>query len=160
MAVGNATAMTVSLAGAGAVLASSAYAFTILKWAGATYLIVIGLLAIRNSGTARAAELSARTISPKAAFFANVAVGTFHPKTIIFFVAFAAQFISPERPFLQQAAILVMTFTAVAAATDTIYALAASKASRLFRERGRVWAERTGGAVLIAAGVATAAVRR
>lgn len=161
MAVGNATAMTVSLAGAGAVFASSALAFTILKWVGATYLVVIGAMAIARSGAAETAEVPHRAISPRAAFLTNVAVGTFHPKTILFFVAFATQFISPGAPYLLQAAILVATFTAVAAATDTCYALAASRASTLFRERRfRTWAQRAGGGALIAAGVATAAMRR
>lgn len=160
MALGNATAMTVSLAGAGAVLASSALAFTILKWLGASYLILIGLWAIWNSGKKAKTEVSSRAISPKAAFLSNVAVGTFHPKTIIFFIAFATQFISADRPYWSQAAILVATFTAVAAATDTIYALAASRASAMLGGRVRLWAERVGGGVLVAAGLATAAIRR
>ncbi|HEV7385412.1 MAG TPA: LysE family transporter [Phenylobacterium sp.] len=49
MALGNALCMTVSLAGAGALLATSALAFTVLKWAGALYLIGLGLLAIARS---------------------------------------------------------------------------------------------------------------
>jgi len=53
MAVGNATAISVSLAGAGAILASSALAFTILKWAGALYLVTIGIIAIVRSSSAR-----------------------------------------------------------------------------------------------------------
>ena len=160
MAVGNAAAMTVSLAGAGAVLASSAWAFTLLKWVGAAYLILIGLWALRQSGRAAPSDAPARPISPRAAFSSNVAVGLFHPKTIIFFVAFATQFISPERAYWPQAAILVATFTAVAAATDSLYALAASRASGLLRGGGRRWFERAGGCVLIAAGLATASVRR
>jgi threonine/homoserine/homoserine lactone efflux protein len=161
MAVGNATAISVSLAGAGAILASSALAFTVLKWLGAAYLIVLGILAIRASG--RPAETAAvpRAITPRVAFLSNVAVGTFHPKTILFFVAFAAQFIEPDAPYLPQAALLVVTFTAIAATTDTLYALAASQASALFRRpRLRAWAQRAGGGALIAAGAATAAMRR
>src|ERR1700756_3426886 len=49
MALGNVVAMSVSLAGAGAVLAASAVAFTALKWAGALYLIGLGVLAIARS---------------------------------------------------------------------------------------------------------------
>ncbi len=54
MAVGNVTAMSVSLAGVGALLAASALAFSILKWLGALYLIGLGIIAIvdllRKSG--------------------------------------------------------------------------------------------------------------
>lgn len=161
MAVGNATAISVSLAGAGAILASSALAFTILKWAGATYLIVIGVIAIAKSNAVPKADASPPPISPTVAFFSTVAVGTFHPKTILFFVAFASQFISPDGAYLPQAAILVATFTCVAAATDTIYAITASRASMLFeRPSFRVWAQRAGGGALVAAGLATAAMRR
>ncbi|MFS0737477.1 LysE family translocator [Sphingomonas sp. 1P06PA] len=161
MAVGNATAMSVSLAGAGAILASSALAFTILKWAGALYLIAVGLLAIARSESTAEVAAPGTAISATTAFLTNVAVGTFHPKTIMFFVAFASQFIRPEDPYAPQAAILIATFTGLAAATDTLYALAASRASRLVRDaRFRRWAQRAGGGALITAGLATAAIRR
>lgn len=161
MAVGNAVAMTVSLAGAGAVLASSALAFTILKWIGAIYLIVIGLVALGRSKADGAASMTRQPVSARAAFLTNVAVGTFHPKTVLFFVAFATQFISPAASYLQQAVILVATFTGIAAVTDTLYALTASRASSAMRNhRVRLWSQRAGGGVLIVAGVATALTRR
>lgn len=106
MAVGNATAMTMSLAGAAAVLASSASAFAFLKWTGAAYLIAIGLLAIARSGATAGEEAAPRPVGAKAAFLTNVAVGTFHPKTILFFVAFASQFMDPRRSYAGQAVIL------------------------------------------------------
>lgn len=161
MAVGNATAMSISLAGAGAILNSSAMAFAILKWAGASYLIVIGLIAIVRSGGRAKGGAETRPISARAAFITNVAVGTFHPKTIMFFVAFALQFIRSDAAYLPQAAILVTTFTLIAATTDTLYALSASKASGLVRRPSvRKWSQRAGGAVVITAGVAMAASRR
>jgi threonine/homoserine/homoserine lactone efflux protein len=160
MALGNAVCMIVSLAGAGALLAASAVAFTVLKWAGALYLIALGVLAIARSRSGPAAHAPA-PISPRTAFLSNVAVGTFHPKTIVFFAAFAPQFIHPEASYVLQAAILTATFTIVVGATDTAYALAAARASHLLKSpRARLWSKRAGGGVLIAAGVATAAVRR
>lgn len=162
MALGNAIAIGASLAGAAAILAASALAFTILKWLGATYLIVIGLIAIARSGrVAAAADARPRAIAPRAAFATTVAVGTFHPKTILFFVSFASQFIDPAAAYLPQAAILVLTFTLVAAVTDTLYALAASSAAGAIRRPAiRRWAARAGGGAMVAAGVATAAMRR
>jgi threonine/homoserine/homoserine lactone efflux protein len=161
MAVGNATAMSVSLAGTGAVLASSALAFTVLKWAGALYLIALGVIAIVRSAAVADTAAPREAISARAAFFANVAVGTFHPKTILFFVAFASQFIRADASYLAQAAVLVATFTGIAATTDALYALTASRASRLVRTgRFRRWAQRAGGVALVTAGVATAAMRR
>ncbi|HEY0435477.1 MAG TPA: LysE family translocator, partial [Phenylobacterium sp.] len=153
MALGNALAMSLSLAGVGAVLAASALAFAVLKWAGALYLIGLGVLAIARARRGLDAAPGPKPISPRAAFLGNLAVGTFHPKTIVFFVAFAPQFIRPDAGYLGQAAILVATFTGLAAATDTAYALAAARAGRwLTRPAAMVWARRTGGGVLIAAG--------
>lgn len=161
MAVGNALAITLSLAGAGAVLATSAIAFTILKWAGALYLITIGLMAIIRSTDRSGDGAAAKAISARAAFLTNVAVGTLHPKTILFFMAFASQFIRADAPYLLQAAVLVATFTLVAAATDTLYALTASRASGLIRRPAvRKWSQRAGGGAVMSAGIAMAALRR
>jgi threonine/homoserine/homoserine lactone efflux protein len=161
MAIGNATAISLSLAGAGAILAASALAFTILKWIGAAYLIGIGLYAILAAKPHEADQAGKPAITAKTAFLTNVAVGIFHPKTIIFFVAFASQFINADAPFLPQALILIATFTGIAAFTDSLYALMASRASVMVsNHRFRLWAQRAGGGLLIAAGAATAAIRR
>ena len=162
MALGNVVAMSVSLAGAGALLAASALAFAVLKWAGALYLIGLGVLTIARSRQGLAAETAPRApIRPRTAFFSNVAVGTFHPKTIVFFVAFAPQFIRPDVNYALQAAVMIGTFAVVVGTTDTLYALAAARASHLLRSpRATLWSRRAGGGVLIAAGVATAAASR
>lgn len=161
MAVGNALAISVSLAGAGAILATSAIAFAILKWTGACYLIAIGLIAIIKSGSHGRDPSTAKAISARAAFLTNVAVGAFHPKTILFFIAFASQFIRADQPYLVQAAIVVATFTAVAGVTDTIYALTASQASGFIRKPVvRKWSQRAGGGAVMSAGIAMAAMRR
>ncbi len=160
MAVGNVVAMSLSLAGVGALLAASALAFTILRWSGALYLIVLGAAAIARSGRGPDDAPPRRATSPRAAFAGNVAVGVFHPKTIVFFVAFAPQFISPRGDYVLQAAMLVLTFALIVACTDTIYALGAARASRLARRRNTErWARRVSGGTLVAAGLATAAQR-
>lgn len=159
IALGNGIAMMLSLAGVGAILAASALAFAALKWAGALYLIGLGLYTLFRSGrTSLAAK--ADVIAPRSAFFGNLAVGVLHPKTIIFYVSFVPQFISPAESYLFQTALLTATFCLVVAATDTAYALAASGASSLLaRADVAVWSKRASGGVLVAAGVATAAAR-
>ncbi len=161
MAVGNITAMTFSLAGIGALLAASALAFALLKWAGAVYLIGLGVATLVKRKPAEKVDgRDTQPISPRAAFASNVAVGVFHPKTIVFFVSFAPQFITAQGSYPLQAAVLIGTFGLVVACTDTAYALAAAKASHLLRgPRTALWSKRAGGGVLIAAGVATAAAR-
>ena len=160
MALGNVTAMSLSLAGVGALLAASALAFSILKWAGALYLIGLGIATIARRDGPTKSE-AAVPVSPRAAFAGNVAVGTFHPKTIMFFIAFAPQFISGKGDYAFQAAVLVATFGLVVGCTDTLYALAATRAAHLLKgPRTALWSKRLGGGALIAAGVATAAAQK
>ena len=159
--IGNLAASTASLLGMGAVLAASAFLFGLLKWAGAAYLIAIGVLGLWRARNADAVAIRPRLISPRAAFLGNLGVGTFHPKTILFLAAFAPQFIDPHRAYWPQAGILVVTFVLVLALTDSCYAWAASSAGGLLRStKAQAWAQRACGGALIFAGLATAAIRR
>ena len=162
IAIGNAIAMTLSLLGVGALLAASALAFAIVKWAGALYLIGLGSMTLLKSRGGAAANGGAQPrLAARTAFLANIAVGTFHPKTIMFFVAFVPQFISADAAYAPQAVLLIATFVLVVASTDTTYALAASRAAGLLRRpRAALWSRRAGGGVLIASGIATAATSR
>ena len=162
MTAGNLVCMTLSMAGVGAILAASALAFSALKWAGALYLIGLGAWTLWKARKLGEAHIAPRPpISARAAFLGNLAVGVFHPKTIVFFVAFAPQFISPHAAYWPQAAILIATFCVVVGITDTTYALVASQAAGLLRRpKTQLWSQRASGGVLIAAGLATAAARR
>lgn len=160
MATGNAVAMSLSLFGVGALLAASALAFSTVKWMGALYLIVLGVITIvKIRVISEDQEIQpSRPISARVAFTSNVAIGVFHPKTIVFFVAFVPQFINSAKSYLPQAALLVLTFCFIVAGTDTAYALAASRVANLLHQRRIfLWSKRAGGGVLIAAGLATAA---
>ena len=159
--MGNAIAITLSLAGVGALLAASALAFSLVKWAGAVYLISLGVTAIVKSRDVQNEDSSQYpVITARVALASNVAVATLHPKTIVFFVAFVPQFISADGDYVQQAALLVVTFCLVVACTDTVYALVVSRASHLLRgPRAALWSKRLGGSALIVSGVATAAAR-
>ncbi len=157
-ACGNAASMTLSLAGAGAILAASAQAFTLLKWIGAAYLIGLGLLTIFKTLERGAADVA--PISGSRSFWGTFAVTLLNPKTIIFFTAFVPQFITHGAPFWPQAALLIATFTAIVFATDAIYAIVASSASQALRHPGFVlWTKRAGGGALIGAGLITATLR-
>lgn len=159
LAVGNFMAMTMSLAGVGAVLAASAMAFTMLKWAGAAWLVGLGIWTLTRRDPP--ADSPPPPMRPRAAFYANVAVATFHPKTIVFFLALAPQFIDPHASYWPQAAILIVTFVGLMLVTDSGYALLASRLADRLRGAGpRAWARRIGSGVLVAAGLATVAARR
>lgn len=163
MAIGNMAAMTLSLAGVGALLATSALAFTVLKLAGAAYLIVMGIRTLLRAGGAGVAGdvADAPAITMRTAFLGNLAIGTFHPKTIVFFVAFVPQFIAADRPYWPQAVLLIATFCGVVALTDGLYAVLAARAAGFLRGRRALrWSKRVSGVVLIGSGVATAVTRR
>jgi threonine/homoserine/homoserine lactone efflux protein len=158
--LGNSIAMTLSLVGLGVLLAQSPGAFTALKWVGAFYLIAMGLYGII---TARRGSLEAgeggKTIQPGAAFWGTVAITSLNPKTIIFFVAFTPQFMSPRLAYWPQAAVLLITFCIVVTISDGFYALAASKVAGVLKgDQVKLWSQRVGGAVLILAGLLTALV--
>ncbi|WP_374832812.1 LysE family translocator [Paenochrobactrum pullorum] len=158
MAVGNLFAMTLSLAGVGALLASSATAFMLLKWAGAFYLIWLGILAIRSSHmNANDTAAAINPISASLAFRSNILIGVFHPKTIVFFVAFVPQFIDGNHAYWPQAILLICTFTVVVGITDALYALTAARARSLLvsSKKTKIWMGRAGGGGLVAAGAAT-----
>jgi threonine/homoserine/homoserine lactone efflux protein len=161
IAIGNGLAISLSLAGVGALLAASAMAFSLVKWAGALYLVSIGVLTLMRSRNSEDATIEKAAVTPRLAFFSNMAVGVFHPKTIIFFVAFVPQFIDAHASYVLQASILALTFVAVVGCTDSFYAMAASNASQwLRRPKTLRWSKRMGGVVMIGAGAATAMTRR
>jgi len=157
VALGDLTAMTLSLAGLGTLLAASSLAFTLLKWAGAAYLIWLGVGLWRAPVAAAVAPL----LSARRAFRDVYVVTALNPKSIAFFVAFVPQFLDGSRAFLPQAAILVASFVTLGAANALLYALLAGRMSGLVtRPRVRRGFNRLGGSLLVGAGLATAAMRR
>lgn len=153
VALGDLTAITLSLAGLGAILAASATLFTALKWAGAAYLVYLGVKLWRAPVEPGAAP----PLAPGQAMRQAYVVTALNPKGIAFFVAFVPQFIDASRPFLPQAAILVASFVSLAALNAGAYALLAARLSGAVRRPGvRRALNRTGGAMLMGAGLAVA----
>jgi threonine/homoserine/homoserine lactone efflux protein len=157
VALGDLTAMTLSLAGLGALLAASATLFTVLKFAGAAYLVWLGIRMWRAPvGDAAAAPVGARR-----AFRDAYVVTALNPKGIAFFVAFVPLFVDAGAPFLPQAIVLVVSFVTLAALNAAIYALLAARLSgAVARPAVRRAFNRAGGTLLVGAGIATAAMRR
>jgi threonine/homoserine/homoserine lactone efflux protein len=127
--------------GLGAVVAASASAYTVIKLVGAGYVIYLGVQAIRHRGDARAAlERTADDLPVRATALASVRtgliVGATNPKTIVFFVAFLPQFTNEWSGSPGVAlAIFGFVFGAMAIASDSIWAVAASKARDWFARR-------------------------
>lgn len=161
VAAGDLVALSCSLAGVGAILSTSATLFTALKWAGAAYLVYLGLRMWRSAPRPEGepAEDRPRTALPMAAH--AFVVTALNPKGILFFIAFLPQFVSPGAPIAPQLVLLGATFVVLAIVNTALYALLAGSVRDAVRRPGVMRAvHRLGGSVLIGAGIMTATLRR
>lgn len=108
--LGDFFAMTISLAGAGALLAASATLFTVLKICGAAYLIWLGVSLWRTGLKPVEVTASLGQNSRWVIFRQAFIVTALNPKDIVFFVAFLPQFIDPAKPALMQLVTIEATF--------------------------------------------------
>jgi homoserine/homoserine lactone efflux protein len=162
--LGDLLATSLSIAGAGALLAASASLFQALKFIGAVYLIWIGYkmwrtpVTLPEMATAEVVDRSGKAVT---IFRDSFLITALNPKGILFFVAFVPQFIDPGLPYTPQAATYVLTFTFLGIVNAAIFAYAAAGARQTIR-RPKVMklAMRTGGSLLMMAGVAAALTRR
>lgn len=159
VALGDFTAMTLSMLGLGALLATSATIFTILKWVGAAYMIWLGIKLWRAGGSLNASPRSDGASMARMLGHAWL-VTALNPKSIIFFVAFLPQFLDPHGDFVTQMLIFESTFLVLAFANAFGYATVASRARQAIRnERLIGTANKLGGSLLIGAGILTATAR-
>ncbi len=131
--LGNAVGASIGLA---ALFAISTVAFTVVKYAGAVYLIYLGIQALRAPGMDPTAAAPAPERLGRI-FRDGFVVALLNPKTAIFFAAFLPQFMNGSAPPVVQSIALGALFVAMAAVTDTGYALAAGAVAPLLgRARG------------------------
>jgi threonine/homoserine/homoserine lactone efflux protein len=129
--LGNAAAASIGLA---AVLKVSAVAFFIIKFAGAAYLVFLGIKALRKPRAVQAVG-NGTLVSPALLFRDGFIVALLNPKTALFFAALLPQFMIPGAPPLWQSLVLGCVFVSIAACTDTIYVLTASAVSSTMRRK-------------------------
>ncbi|WP_309710814.1 LysE family translocator [Pseudolysinimonas sp.] len=142
--------------GVGAIITQSTVVFTILKFAGAAYIVFLGVQAIRHR--TRTAESMTAGVAPKSTrrmLGEGFVVGITNPKTIAFFVAVLPQFVAPEAGWVPgQMLLLGGIFLVLALLSDGAWALAAGSARDWFaRSPKRI--ERlgaTGGVMMIGLG--------
>jgi threonine/homoserine/homoserine lactone efflux protein len=152
---GNALGASIGLA---ALLAVSSAAFVVVKYAGAAYLIYLGVQTLRDRRHRGGDPISLREAAQFRIFVDGFVVALLNPKTALFFAAFLPQFLSSDSKSAAQSVVLGALFVVSAAVTGSIYALtAATIAPRLkhgvkFPIRGR---HLTGGA-LVGLGLLTA----
>jgi threonine/homoserine/homoserine lactone efflux protein len=144
--------------GLSALLLRSAVAFEVVKYAGAVYLIVLGVRRLLTKDVEADPDV-VHERSHWRLYRQGVVVNVLNPKTALFFFAFLPQFVNPDAGRVGvQIALLGLVFIAVAFTSDMTYALVAGTAGRWLKEsRGYVRAQRwVSGTVFIGLGVATA----
>ena len=119
-------------------LVSSATAFLIVKYAGAAYLIGVGIRRLLDRDREQAPAVAADPKPPRRLFRDGVVVNILNPKTALFFLAFLPQFVDVDagRVPLQIFA-LGATFVVLGLVTDTLWALAAGSVSSPLRRSAR-----------------------
>ena len=159
--LGDFVAMTLSLLGLGALMATSAVLFTLFKWVGAGYLIFLGLKLWMVNPQAQPLHGPGAQVAKRSHLRDSFVVTALNPKSIAFFVAFMPQFVHVDRPVSLQFLTLGATFLTLAVVNAALYAIFAERLSlAMQRERVRRWFNRCGGSALIGAGIVTAGLRR
>jgi threonine/homoserine/homoserine lactone efflux protein len=151
--------------GLSAILASSATAFTVVKWIGAAYLIYVGIGMMAKRGAAVPAPVvDSRAPSDGARiFWQGFATNVLNPKVALFFLAFVPQFIDIHSPSKVQAFLLLGTiFNTTGTLWNLFVAWSSASLARRLDVASRVgrWLNRTLGAMFIALGVKLALTER
>lgn len=129
--------VTAATLGLSSLLVSSATAFAVVKYAGAAYLVGVGILTLagRREPPSEAAPADGARL-----FRQGVVVNVLNPKTALFFLAFLPQFVDVDAGHVPlQILALGLTFVALGLVSDGAYALAAGAAGDVLR-RSRTFA--------------------
>jgi threonine/homoserine/homoserine lactone efflux protein len=138
VALGNLGNAALASLGLAVVFAVSARAFTVVKLAGAAYLLYLGIRELRRASAAPGTPAPPPAAPRRRAFRDGFLVALLNPKTALFFAAFLPQFIDPAGSALTQSLRLGAAFVSIAACTDTLYVLAADTlGSRMVGRSGR-----------------------
>ncbi len=150
--------------GVGAVVARSALAFTVLKLAGAAYLVYLGVKAWRQRGSLPVDVNGDEPVrGGLRTLWEGFGVGVANPKTIVFFAAVLPQFVDPDQGHIVgQMLLLGLIFNCIALASDSVWGLGASVARDWFARSPRRLAAvgRVGGLSMIGLGVSVAMTGR
>jgi len=146
--------------GLSALLVSSVMAYSVVKYAGAAYLVYLGIKKLREHPVAVDGVKHVQPASLRRVYAQGVLVQVLNPKTAIFFFAFLPQFVNPTRGSVTlQFLALGMIFIVMGFISDSLWALTAGSAAS-WLQRNRAFLRRqkyVSGTVYIGLGLATAA---
>lgn len=150
----NALQMLAAGLGLAALIATSATALAVIKWAGVAYLIWLGLRMIRNAKADDPKLQTSRAPVPlRSLWMQGFVTSAANPKAVVFFAALFPQFLSPESAFWPQFLILSATYIVMDGLFLSAYGLSASWIARRLKGPARIWIERIGGGFMIGAAV-------
>jgi len=156
---GDVIAMSISLLGLGALLATSAVLFSIFKWLAAAYLIYLGLKTWRSKLDVQNADL---VLGKNGKIFKQALVVTaLNPKGIIFFIAFFPLFIDADKAVLPQMLIMALSFLMASALSAAFYAIFSGYLrSKIKSVQVQKVFNKISGTMLVGAGTVTATLRQ
>tara|TARA_R110002095_G_scaffold208471_1_gene194199 strand:+ start:963 stop:1586 length:624 start_codon:yes stop_codon:yes gene_type:complete len=131
VALGDSTALALSLLGLGVLLAESAFWFQAVKWVGGLYLIFLGIKLFMAGIKPTTISKNEDKASSWKLFVNTYLITALNPKGIIFFVAFLPQFINTNAEVTPQLWVFAITFVALATLNATMYAVFAGKAQQV-----------------------------
>jgi threonine/homoserine/homoserine lactone efflux protein len=150
--------VTAAAAGLSALIVASAFAFSAVKYAGAAYLVYLGVRRLLGRDAALTVDRGRESL--RRAFARGAVVNVLNPKTALFFLAFLPQFVDADRGAVwSQALVLGLVFVGLGFVSDSLYALAAGSAANLLRRR-RGLMRYGSGFVYIGLGATAALVKR
>ena len=159
IATGGLVHVAAAVIGLSSLVASSATAFGIVKYAGAAYLLLLGVRRLVARDEMADVPPGRSRGSLRRVYRDGVVVNILNPKTGVFFLAFLPQFVDSTAGAVPvQLAVLGLVFVAIALASDAAYGLLAGTASQLVRA-SRLWLRLqryVSGTVFVTLGVATA----
>jgi threonine/homoserine/homoserine lactone efflux protein len=145
--------------GLSALLVSSAAAYSVVKYAGAAYLLYLGIKKLRERPAAAGEMIHVPPLPLRRVYAQGVVVNVLNPKTAIFFFAFLPQFVNPARGHVSsQFFALGMLFTVMGLASDSAWALTAGSAAGWLRRNQKFMRNQhyVTGTVYLGLGMATA----
>ncbi|MDQ6755263.1 MAG: LysE family transporter [Actinomycetota bacterium] len=148
--------VVVVAAGVGLLVSSSPLAFQVIRYAGALYLVYLGVRKLLTRAQAGAEAGAAGTVdSGGSMLLRGLWVNLLNPKAIVFFLAFMPQFIRPDRPLLPQYTVLTTTVVAIDIIVMWfVFAAGAKQLKHLTAsERGQLTLNRTFGVLFIGVGI-------
>ena len=156
---GIAVQLIIAAIGLTSLLSVVAEAFEWLRWAGAAYLVYLGIKQWRNANDPLVLDTPA--VSRTNLFVQGLVITIPNPKSLIFIAAFLPQFIDATRPLGLQFAIIVPTFLVITFAVTSVWALVAGNVRGVLQSQQAVRSvSRTSGGLMIMAGVGLTLARR